>query len=86
MRHGLHKRQRESETNVAEAARRKTRVEALTGIGKGGHGCLANESEKILEPILEILSRGNTAEVKLTKDGILVLEVRKKIAQTVRAN
>lgn len=44
---------------------------------------MRNEPEKILKPILEILERGNTAEVKRAKDGILVLEVRKKIAAQV---
>jgi hypothetical protein len=29
--------------------------------------------------ISEILSRGNTAEVKKTKDGIIILEVKRKI-------
>jgi hypothetical protein len=29
--------------------------------------------------ISEILARGNTAEVKKTKDGIIILEVRRKI-------
>lgn len=42
---------------------------------------MKNEPEKIIKPILEILERGNTAEVKRTKDGILILEVRKKIAK-----
>ena len=42
---------------------------------------MRNEPEKSLKPILEILERGNTAEVKRAKDGILVLEVRKKIAK-----
>ena len=42
---------------------------------------MKNEPEKILKLILEILERGNTAEVKRAKDGILVLEVRKKIAK-----
>lgn len=51
------------------------------GSGKWGHGYLKNEPEKILKPILEILERGNTAEVKRTKGGVLVLEVRKKIAK-----
>lgn len=41
---------------------------------------MQNESEKILKPILEILERGNTAEVKKTKDGVLVLEVQKRVA------
>lgn len=30
----------------------------------------------------EIVGRGNTAEVKQNKDGIVVLEVKKKIAKT----
>ena len=42
---------------------------------------MKNEPEKILKPILEILERGNTAEVKRAKDGILVLEVRKEMAK-----
>ena len=42
---------------------------------------MKNEPEKILKPILEILERGNTVEVKRAKGGILVLEVRKKIAK-----
>jgi hypothetical protein len=31
------------------------------------------------DKILEILERGNTAEVKKTKDGIIILEVKRKI-------
>ena len=42
---------------------------------------MKNEPEKILKPILEILERGNTAEVKRAKGGVLVLEVQKKIAK-----
>lgn len=34
---------------------------------------------KVLNKIKEILSRGNTAEVKRVKDGIVVLEVHRKI-------
>jgi hypothetical protein len=34
---------------------------------------------KVLNKIKEILSRGNTAEVKKVKDGIVVLEVHKRI-------
>jgi hypothetical protein len=34
---------------------------------------------KVLNKIKEILSRGNTAEVKKVKEGIVVLEVHKKI-------
>jgi hypothetical protein len=37
---------------------------------------------KVLNEIKEILSRGNTAEVKKVKDGIVVLEVQKKIRCT----
>lgn len=55
-------------------------METLTGYRKTGDGCLKNESEKILKPILEILERGNTAEVKRTKTGVLVLEVQKRVA------
>jgi hypothetical protein len=36
--------------------------------------------QKILKPLREILERGNTAEVKAAKDGVLVLEVEKKVA------
>lgn len=32
--------------------------------------------------IQRILSRGNTAEVKKNKDGIVILEVRKKIVKS----
>jgi hypothetical protein len=34
---------------------------------------------EMLKEILEILKRGNTAEVKKAKDGIMILEVKKKI-------
>ncbi len=37
---------------------------------------------KVLNKIKEILSRGNTAEVKKVKEGIVVLEVHKKIRYT----
>jgi hypothetical protein len=37
---------------------------------------------KVLNKIKEILGRGNTAEVKRVKDGIVVLEVHKKIRYT----
>jgi hypothetical protein len=36
----------------------------------------------MLDTINEILSRGNTAEIKKTKDGIIILEVKRKIKQT----
>lgn len=38
-----------------------------------------NEREKILNAVLEIIGRGNTAEVKKTRDGLIVLEVKRKI-------
>ena len=37
-----------------------------------------NELEKILNAVLEIVGRGNTAEVRQTKEGVLVFEVRRK--------
>lgn len=37
---------------------------------------LQAQEKKVIE---EILSRGNTAEVKKNKDGILILEVKKQI-------
>jgi hypothetical protein len=36
----------------------------------------------MLATINEILSRGNTAEIKKTKDGIIILEVKRKIKLT----
>lgn len=47
---------------------------------KGGGGLTENGLQKILKPVGEILKRGNTAEVVVAKDGILVLEVKKKVA------
>jgi hypothetical protein len=38
--------------------------------------------QKILKPVAEILERGNTAEVRKTKDGIMLFEVKRK--ETVR--
>ena len=38
-----------------------------------------NETDKIIETIMQILNRGNTAEVKKNKNGILILEVKKQI-------
>ena len=38
-----------------------------------------NETDKIIEMIMQILGRGNTAEVKKNKNGILILEVKKQI-------
>ena len=38
------------------------------------------KNETLLRAILEIVERGNTAEVKPTKDGVLVLEVKRKVA------
>jgi hypothetical protein len=34
-----------------------------------------------VKQIVEILDRGNTAEIKKTKDGIVLLEVKRKIQQ-----
>lgn len=36
--------------------------------------------DKLVETIRAILDRGNTAEVKRTKDGVIVLEVKRTIA------
>lgn len=36
--------------------------------------------QKILKPAAEILERGNTAEIRKTKDGIMLFEVRRKEA------
>lgn len=36
--------------------------------------------QKILKPVGEILKRGNTAEVRKTKDGIMLFEVKRKEA------
>ena len=38
------------------------------------------KNENLLRAILEIIERGNTAEVKPAKDGVLVLEVKRKVA------
>ena len=37
----------------------------------------------IMDAIRAILERGNTAEIKQTKDGIIVLEVKRKIIHQV---
>lgn len=37
--------------------------------------------KEIGKTVREIAERGNTAEVKRNKDGIVILEVRKKIAR-----
>ena len=50
------------------------------GSGKRGGGLNEKALQKILKPVAEILERGNTAEVKVAKDGVLVLEVKKKVA------
>ena len=50
------------------------------GGGKRGGGLIENGLQKILKPVADILERGNTAEVKVSKDGVLVLEVKKKVA------
>lgn len=38
--------------------------------------------KEIGKTVREISERGNTAEVKRNKDGIVILEVRKKIAKS----
>ena len=38
-----------------------------------------SETDKIIETIMQIINRGNTAEVKKNKNGILILEVKKQI-------
>lgn len=38
------------------------------------------KNENLLRAIMDIIGRGNTAEVKQTKDGVLVLEVKRKVA------
>ena len=38
-----------------------------------------SETDKIIEMIMQIINRGNTAEVKKNKNGILILEVKKQI-------
>jgi len=53
---------------------------ARRGGGKRGGGLNETGLQKILKPLREILERGNTAEVKAAKDGVLVLEVEKKVA------
>lgn len=42
-----------------------------------------NETDKIIEMIMQILGRGNTAEVKQRKDEIIILEVKRTIKQSV---
>jgi hypothetical protein len=36
----------------------------------------------MLETIYEILGRGNTVEIKNSKNGIIILEVKRKIKET----
>lgn len=48
------------------------------GTEKAGWGDFEIKPEKLLNTLLEILDRGNTAEVKKVKDGILVLEVKRE--------
>ena len=38
-----------------------------------------SETDKIIETVMQIINRGNTAEVKKNKNGILILEVKKQI-------
>lgn len=40
------------------------------------------EKQIDVKAIREILNRGNTAEVKENKNGIIILEVKKKIIKT----
>lgn len=40
------------------------------------------EKQIDVKAIAEILSRGNTAEIKKNKDGIIILEVKKKIIKS----
>lgn len=40
--------------------------------------------ENLIKVIQEILERGNTAEVKKRKDDIIVLEVQRKIKQSIK--
>lgn len=40
------------------------------------------EKQIDVKVITEILNRGNTAEVKKNKDGVIILEVRKKIIKS----
>ena len=51
------------------------------GCGKRGGRLLKDEREKILNAVLEICGRGNTAEVKKTRAGLIVLEVKRKIIE-----
>lgn len=39
-----------------------------------------NGLQKILKPVGEILERGNTAEIRRTKDGVMLFEVKRKEA------
>jgi hypothetical protein len=50
----------------------------VEGAEKAGWGDFEIKPEKLLSTLLEILERGNTAEVKRVKDGILVLEVKRE--------
>lgn len=43
-------------------------------------------NERLVATIEEILSRGNTAEVKKRKNDIIVLEVERKIKHTMPRN
>lgn len=40
------------------------------------------EKQINVKAITEILNRGNTAEVKKNKDGVIILEVKKKIIKS----
>ena len=42
-----------------------------------------SETDKMIKIILQILSRGNSAEVKQRKDDIIILEVKRTIKQSM---
>ena len=42
-----------------------------------------SETDKMIEMIMQILSRGNSVEIKQRKDDIIILEVKKTIKQSV---
>ena len=42
-----------------------------------------SETDKMIEIILQILSRGNSVEIKQRKDDIIILEVKRTIKQSV---
>ena len=42
-----------------------------------------SETDKMIEMIMQILSRGNSVEIKQRKDDIIILEVKRTIKQSV---